>query len=110
MNSTVRSTNPRGEGVAAHHQTRKGEFRMLKRKLTALIFAATLCACSAVVPAFAQENGQTMQNDNMSGSKMKDDKMAGDKMSSKKRKHRKSRKHKAGHKMADDKMQGDKKP
>ena len=62
---------------------------MLKRKLTAVIFAATLCTCSAVVPAFAQENGQAMQNDNMSGSKMKDDKMKDDKM-------------------ADDKMQGNK--
>jgi pentapeptide MXKDX repeat protein len=69
---------------------------MLKKKFTAAVFVATLFAGSAIAPAFAQDNGQTMQND----SKMKDDKMKDDKMSSKKHRHRKSRKHKT-----DDKMQ-----
>jgi pentapeptide MXKDX repeat protein len=84
---------------------------MLKRKFTAAVFVATLFAGSAIAPAFAQDNGQPMQNDSkmsdskmkddkMKDDKMKDDKMKDDKMSSKKHRHRKSRKHKT-----DDKMQ-----
>jgi pentapeptide MXKDX repeat protein len=74
---------------------------MLKKKFTAAVFVATLFAGSAIAPAFAQDNGQTMQNDSkMKDDKMKDDEMKDDKMSSKKHRHRKSRKHKT-----DDKMQ-----
>jgi hypothetical protein len=83
---------------------------MLKKKLNAVIIGAALFAGSAVIPAVAQENGQTIQGDSMMGSKMKDDKMKDDKMAGarmsgpKTRKHRRSRKHKTGSKMAADKM------
>ena len=90
---------------------------MSKRNLTAAIFAATLFTCSAVAPAFAQQNGQSMKDNTMSGSKMSDDKMKGDKMKDdqmagdkmgRKRKHKKPRKHKAADKMVDYKMPGNK--
>lgn len=83
----------------------KKEILVLKRKLTAAIFVATLFFGSTIGPASAQDNGQTMQNDNkMSDSKMKDDKMdnkmAGNSMSKKKRKkHKKPAKNQMDNKM-----------
>lgn len=105
MNDTVKSNNPYGEGITELIK-REGEFRMLKKKLTAIIFAAVLSAGSTMVPAFAQDNSQSMQSGVMSGEKMKDDKMKDDKMSKpgKEQKRRKSRKHKSTKKMSDNKM------
>lgn len=81
---------------------------MLKRKLTAIIFAATLSAFAALVPVLAQDSGQSMQSmsgSQMKGDKMKDDKMMKDnKLSSKSSKHRKHRKHKTVDKMTGNKM------
>lgn len=87
---------------------------MLKRRLSAAIVAATLLACTAIVPAFAHgssPNSPVAQQDKMKDDKMKQDKMAGDKMagnkmSSKNRRHRRHKKHMGGAKM--DKMQGNK--
>ncbi len=78
---------------------------MLKGKLTTVIFVATLFVGSTIVPIAAQQNSQTMQNDNkMSDGTMRDNKMADDKMSSKKHgKHKMHAKHKP-----DDKMQSNK--
>lgn len=88
---------------------------MLKRRLSAVIIAATLLACTAIVPVFvhgSSPNSPVVQQDKMKDDKMKQDKMAGDKMagnkmSSRRHKHRRHRKHKMGGKM--DKSQGNKK-
>ncbi len=88
---------------------------MLKRNLRAAIVTATLLACTAIVPVFA--NGPSphisvaaqdkMQDDKMGQDKMTGDKMAGSKMSSKRRRHRRHKRHMARAKM--DKMHGNKK-
>ncbi|MEP6922396.1 MAG: hypothetical protein ABI967_14825 [bacterium] len=88
---------------------------MLKRKLGAAIVAATLLACTAIVPAFADGLSlhetlaqDTMKTDKMGQDKMTGDKMAGDKMSghkmSRRRRHQRHKKHMAGTRMG--KMQG----
>jgi pentapeptide MXKDX repeat protein len=81
----------------------EGEFRMLKRTLTALILGLTV----SVVPVLAQQ-AQTMQGGMMESDKMKDDQMKPDKMKpnkmSKQHKRSKHRKHKAMQKMAGNKM------
>ena len=79
---------------------------MLKRTLTALIFATFLAGDSAVLPVFAQD-GQNMQGGMMSkstikGDKMKQDKMKDDKMS----KHKKNAKHRSSRKPKPVKMSG----
>ena len=88
---------------------------MPKRSLRAAIVAATLLACTAIVPVFAtglSPSGTVvaqdkMQDDKMKQDKMASDKMAGNRMSSMRHKHRRRhRKHKMGGAM--DKMQGNK--
>ena len=86
---------------------------MLKRKLGAAIVAATLLACTAILPVFAdglslnetvaQDNMNKMGQDKMTGDKMAGDKMAGHKMS-RRRRHRRHMRHMRGTKMG--KMQG----
>lgn len=83
---------------------------MLKRKFSAAIVTATLLACTAIVPVFADPlspNGNGAQQDTMKNDKMGQDKMTGNKMSHRRRRHRRHKKHMAGAKM--DKMQGSKK-
>lgn len=102
--------NPRGEGFAVPSQTPKEKPEMLKRKFSAAIVTATLLACTAIVPVFADPlspNGNGAQQDTMKNDKMGQDKMTGNKMSHRRRRHRRHKKHMAGAKM--DKMQGSKK-
>ena len=71
---------------------------MLKRTLTALIFATALAGGSVVLPVFAQD-GQNMQGGMMGKSTMKDDKMKQDKMKDDKMsKHKKKAKHRSSRK------------
>jgi pentapeptide MXKDX repeat protein len=110
--------------ATTNHNPRRTK-NMLKR-INALFIAATLLACPAVLPTFAQDKmkgdkmeGQDkmkddkMKNDKMEGQdkmkddKVKDDKMEGDKMTEKGKKNKKNKK---GDKMEGnkDKMEGDK--
>lgn len=81
---------------------------MLKRTLTALIFATALAGGSVVLPVFGQD-GQNMQDGMMGKSTMKDDKMKQDKMKDgRMSKHRKTAKHRSSRKPKPVKISGDK--